>query len=46
MTLVSELELPSFDHTDAQMRGARFHEEMASVRAQGPRRPVRHRPSR
>jgi cytochrome P450 len=35
MTLVSELELPSFDHTDAQMRGARFHEEMASVRAQG-----------
>jgi cytochrome P450 len=35
MTLVSELELPSFDYTDAQMRGARFHEEMASVRAQG-----------
>lgn len=35
MTLVSELQLPSFDHTDAQMRGARFHEEMASVRAQG-----------
>ncbi|HST34335.1 MAG TPA: cytochrome P450 [Solirubrobacteraceae bacterium] len=35
MTLVSELELPSFDHTDAQMRGVRFHEEMASVRAQG-----------
>jgi cytochrome P450 len=35
MTLVSELELPSFDHTDTQMRGARFHEEMASVRAQG-----------
>ncbi len=35
MTLVSELELPSFDHTDAQMRGARFHEEMASVREQG-----------
>jgi cytochrome P450 len=35
MTLVSELELPSFDHTDAQMRGARFHEEMARVSAQG-----------
>ncbi|HEX3432811.1 MAG TPA: cytochrome P450 [Solirubrobacteraceae bacterium] len=35
MTLVSELELPSFDHTDAQMRGARFHEAMAQVREQG-----------
>jgi cytochrome P450 len=35
MTHVGELELPSFDYTDAQMRGARFHEEMASVRAQG-----------
>jgi cytochrome P450 len=35
MTLVSELELPSFDHTDAQMRGERFHAAMADVRAQG-----------
>jgi cytochrome P450 len=32
MTLVSELELPSFDHTDAQMRGERFHAAMAAVR--------------
>jgi cytochrome P450 len=35
MTLVSELELPSFDHTDAQMRGERFHAAMADVRARG-----------
>ncbi len=35
MTEVSELELPVFDYTDVQMRGARFHEEMAKVRAQG-----------
>ncbi|HLB22160.1 MAG TPA: cytochrome P450 [Solirubrobacteraceae bacterium] len=35
MTLVSELELPWFDHTDAQMRGERFHAEMADVRARG-----------
>jgi cytochrome P450 len=33
MTLVSELRLPSFDHTDAEMRGERFHREMARVRA-------------
>src|SRR2546423_163084 len=33
MTLVSELELPSFDHTDAEMRGERFHDAMAHVRA-------------
>lgn len=32
MTLVSELRLPSFDHTDAEMRGERFHEAMARVR--------------
>ncbi len=32
MTLVSELELPSFDHTDPQMRGERFHAAMAAVR--------------
>ncbi|HTA37105.1 MAG TPA: cytochrome P450 [Solirubrobacteraceae bacterium] len=34
MTLVSELDLPSFDHTDAAMRGERFHRAMADVRAQ------------
>src|SRR6185437_2609439 len=33
MTLVSELELPSFDHTDGEMRGERFHAAMARVRA-------------
>ncbi|MHB8234222.1 MAG: cytochrome P450 [Solirubrobacteraceae bacterium] len=32
---MSELELPSFDHTDADMRGERFHAAMASVREQG-----------
>src|SRR5206468_9574142 len=35
MTLVGELELPSFDHTDPQMRGARFHAAMKQVRARG-----------
>jgi cytochrome P450 len=35
VTLVSELELPSFDPTDPDMRGARFHEAMAELRAQG-----------
>ncbi|MFI5008942.1 MAG: cytochrome P450 [Solirubrobacterales bacterium] len=35
MTLVSELELPSFDYTDPQMRGARFHASMRALRAQG-----------
>jgi cytochrome P450 len=35
MALVSELELPTFDHTDPQMRGERFHAAMAEVRAQG-----------
>jgi cytochrome P450 len=34
MTAVSELELPSFDHTDASMRGERFHAEMTRVREQ------------
>jgi cytochrome P450 len=34
MTLVSELELPSFDPTDTEMRGERFHAAMAEVRAQ------------
>jgi cytochrome P450 len=35
MALVSDLELPTFDHTDPQMRGARFHAAMAEVRSQG-----------
>jgi cytochrome P450 len=35
MTLVSELELPTFDHTDAEMRGERFHEAMAHARSHG-----------
>jgi cytochrome P450 len=35
MTLVSELELATFDYTDAEMRGERFHREMAKVREQG-----------
>ncbi len=34
-TLVSELELPTFDHTDAEMRGERFHEAMADARSHG-----------
>ncbi len=34
-TLVSELELPSFDYTDPQMRGARFHARMHELREQG-----------
>jgi cytochrome P450 len=35
MTLVNELELPSFDYTDPQMRGARFHAELRELRRQG-----------
>src|SRR5271154_1246837 len=35
MTLVSELELPSFDYTDPGMYGARFHEAMRELRADG-----------
>jgi cytochrome P450 len=35
MALVSELELPVFDYTDPSLRGERFHEAMAEVRAQG-----------
>jgi cytochrome P450 len=31
--LVSELELPAFDYTDASLRGDRFHEAMAELRA-------------
>src|SRR5262249_56499151 len=33
--LVSELELPSFDHTDPSVRGDRFHAEMAELRSHG-----------
>jgi cytochrome P450 len=35
MALVSELELPAFDHTDASMRGESFHRRMAELRSQG-----------
>jgi cytochrome P450 len=35
MALVGELELPTFDHTDPEMRGERFHAAMAKVRSQG-----------
>jgi cytochrome P450 len=35
VTLVSELELKSFDYTDPLMRGARFHEAMRELRAEG-----------
>ena len=34
-TLVSELELPEFDYTDAALRGDAFHTAMADVRAKG-----------
>jgi cytochrome P450 len=32
MAVVTELELPSFDHTDVSLRGARYREAMAAVR--------------
>ncbi len=32
MTLVSELDLPPFDYTDAELRGDRFHETMRELR--------------
>lgn len=35
MALVSELELQTFDYTDAQMRGERFHAAMAQARERG-----------
>ncbi len=35
MTLVGELELPTFDYTDPAMRGERFHAAMGELRAQG-----------
>jgi cytochrome P450 len=35
MTLVSDLELPAFDYTDASLRGERFHVAMDELRAEG-----------
>jgi cytochrome P450 len=35
MALVSELELPAFDYTDASMRGERFHRAMGELRSHG-----------
>jgi cytochrome P450 len=35
MTLVTDLELPVFDHTDASLRGERFHEAMREARESG-----------
>jgi cytochrome P450 len=35
MSLVAELELPFFDHTDESLSGARFHEAMAEARSHG-----------
>jgi cytochrome P450 len=35
MAAVTELDLPEFDYLDPTLRGARFHERMAELRAQG-----------
>jgi cytochrome P450 len=35
MTRVDELELPRFDYTDPELRGARFHTALRELRAQG-----------
>lgn len=35
MTLVTDLDLPAFDYTDAELHGPRFHATMAALRAQG-----------
>jgi len=35
MTLVTDLELPEFDHTDPDMRGEHFHHEMRRAREAG-----------
>jgi cytochrome P450 len=35
MALVSELELPRLDYTDASLRGQRFHDTMRELRAHG-----------
>jgi cytochrome P450 len=35
MTLVTDLDLPAFDYTDAELHGPRFHATMRDLRAQG-----------
>ncbi len=35
MPLVTDLDLPAFDYTDAELHGPRFHATMAALRAQG-----------
>jgi len=35
MTLVTDLDLPAFDYTDAELHGPRFHGTMRELRAQG-----------
>lgn len=35
MTLVTDLDLPAFDYTDADLHGPRFHATMRDLRAQG-----------
>jgi cytochrome P450 len=35
MSVVTELELPAFDYTDPELRGAPFHETMAALRERG-----------
>lgn len=35
MTLVTDLDLPAFDYTDADLHGPRFHTTMRELRAQG-----------
>jgi cytochrome P450 len=35
VTSVADLDLPSLDYTDVSLRGRRFHEEMARLRAEG-----------
>ncbi len=35
MTALAELELPTFDYLDPELRGARFHEAMAQLAEQG-----------
>lgn len=35
MPLVSDLDLPAFDYTDAELHGPRFHAQMRALRARG-----------
>jgi cytochrome P450 len=35
MTLVTDLDLPAFDYTDADLHGPRFHATMRELRGQG-----------